>query len=43
MAEGLGMTKGEWEELRSQVDHSFWGMRVIGEQEFEFMRLSPVF
>lgn len=31
MAEGLGMTKREWEELRSQVDDSFWVMRVIGE------------
>ena len=31
MAEGLGMTKEEWRELRSQVDDSFWVMRVIGE------------
>ena len=30
MAEGLGMTKEEWKELRSQVDDSFWVMRVIG-------------
>ncbi|EKM79373.1 hypothetical protein AGABI1DRAFT_39707 [Agaricus bisporus var. burnettii JB137-S8] len=30
MAEGLGMTKGEWQDLVSQVDHSFWSMRVIG-------------
>jgi len=30
MAEGLGMTKEEWRELRSQVDDSFWVMRVIG-------------
>ncbi|KAF5360915.1 hypothetical protein D9756_004798 [Leucocoprinus leucothites] len=30
MAEGLGMTKDEWEELRAQVDDSFWVMRVIG-------------
>lgn len=25
------MTKEEWKELRSQVDDSFWVMRVIGE------------
>lgn len=30
MAVGLGMTKDEWKELRSQVDDSFWVMRVIG-------------
>jgi len=30
MAEGLGMTKEEWRELRNQVDDSFWVMRVIG-------------
>lgn len=30
MAEGLGMTKEEWKELRAQVDDSFWVMRVIG-------------
>lgn len=30
MAEGLGMTKEEWQELRAQVDDSFWVMRVIG-------------
>ncbi|KAI0699114.1 Clavaminate synthase-like protein [Cytidiella melzeri] len=30
MADGLGMTKDEWEELKSQVDDSFWVMRVIG-------------
>lgn len=24
------MTKEEWKELRSQVDDSFWVMRVIG-------------
>jgi len=30
MAVGLGMSPEEWEELRSQVDDSFWYMRVIG-------------
>ncbi|TFK74880.1 Clavaminate synthase-like protein [Pluteus cervinus] len=30
MAMGLGMTQDEWKELRSQVDDSFWVMRVIG-------------
>ncbi|KAF9454785.1 Clavaminate synthase-like protein [Macrolepiota fuliginosa MF-IS2] len=30
MAEGLQMTKEEWNELRAQVDDSFWVMRVIG-------------
>ncbi|KIL67882.1 hypothetical protein M378DRAFT_159086 [Amanita muscaria Koide BX008] len=30
MAAGLGLTQDEWHELRSQVDDSFWVMRVIG-------------
>ncbi|KAF9534471.1 Clavaminate synthase-like protein [Crepidotus variabilis] len=30
MSQGLGMTQDEWEELRAQVDDSFWVMRVIG-------------
>jgi hypothetical protein len=30
MADGLGMSQEEWKELRSQVDDSFWVMRVIG-------------
>jgi hypothetical protein len=30
MADGLGMTKDEWEELKTQVDDSFWVMRIIG-------------
>ncbi|KAF5377963.1 hypothetical protein D9615_006707 [Tricholomella constricta] len=30
MAQGLGMTPEEWEDLRKQVDDSFWVMRVIG-------------
>ena len=34
MAEGLGMTNEEWKELRSQVDNSFWVMRVIGESRY---------
>ena len=30
MAMGLGMTDAEWEGLKSQVDDSFWVMRMIG-------------
>jgi len=30
MAAGLGMTSEEWQDLRTQVDDSFWVMRVIG-------------
>ncbi|KAJ7134614.1 Clavaminate synthase-like protein [Mycena epipterygia] len=30
MAIGLGMTPDEWQDLRSQVDDSFWVMRAIG-------------
>ncbi|KAL1679087.1 hypothetical protein EV122DRAFT_263969 [Schizophyllum commune] len=30
MAVGLGMTEEEWQDLRGQVDDSFWVMRVIG-------------
>ncbi|KAF9013417.1 hypothetical protein BDQ17DRAFT_1231904 [Cyathus striatus] len=30
MANGLGMTREEWQELRGQVDDSFWVMRIIG-------------
>lgn len=30
MAMGLGMTDVEWEDLKSQVDDSFWVMRIIG-------------
>ncbi|TFK40646.1 Clavaminate synthase-like protein [Crucibulum laeve] len=30
MADGLRMTPDEWKDLRSQVDDSFWVMRVIG-------------
>lgn len=30
MSIGLGMTRDEWQDLRSQVDDSFWVMRVIG-------------
>ncbi|THU94910.1 Clavaminate synthase-like protein [Dendrothele bispora CBS 962.96] len=30
MAIGLGMTPNEWKALQSQVDDSFWVMRVIG-------------
>jgi hypothetical protein len=27
---GLGMTDAEWEDLKAQVDDSFWVLRVIG-------------
>ncbi len=30
MALGLGMTPDEWQQLRGQVDDSFWVMRIIG-------------
>ena len=30
MAMGLGMTDVEWEDLKSQVDDSFWVLRIIG-------------
>ncbi len=30
MAVGLGMTDEEFEQLKTQVDDSFWVMRVIG-------------
>ncbi|KAJ3879957.1 Clavaminate synthase-like protein [Lentinula edodes] len=30
MAVGLGMTPDEWQELRTEVDDSFWVMRAIG-------------
>ncbi|KAF9220945.1 Clavaminate synthase-like protein [Gyrodon lividus] len=30
MAHGLGMNAEQWNELRAQVDDSFWVMRVIG-------------
>ncbi|KIY46580.1 Clavaminate synthase-like protein [Fistulina hepatica ATCC 64428] len=29
MADGLGMTADEWEDLRKQIDDSFWVMRLI--------------
>ena len=32
------MTADEWEELRSQVDDSFWVMRVIGLLAVAFIR-----
>lgn len=32
MARGLGMTAGEWLDLRGKVDESFWVMRIIGER-----------
>jgi hypothetical protein len=30
MAVGLGMTDAEWEDLKAQVDDSFWVLRIIG-------------
>jgi len=30
MAAGLGVTPEEWEELKGNVDDSFWVMRIIG-------------
>jgi hypothetical protein len=30
MAVGLGMAPEEWEELKGNVDDSFWVMRIIG-------------
>ena len=30
LADGLGMTETEWEDLRGMMDDSFWVMRVIG-------------
>lgn len=30
MAAGLGVTSEEWEELRENIDDSFWVLRVIG-------------
>ena len=30
MAVGLGVTPEEWEELKRNVDDSFWVMRLIG-------------
>lgn len=34
MAAGLGMTPAEWDDLRAQVDDSFWVLRVIGPRLF---------
>ena len=30
MAMGLGMTNAEWEDLKAQIDDSFWVLRIIG-------------
>ena len=30
MAMGLGMTNDEWEDLKAQVDDSFWVLRILG-------------
>lgn len=27
---GLGMADAEWEDLKAQVDDSFWVLRIIG-------------
>ena len=36
MAVGLGMTEEEWQDLRGQVDDSFWVMRVIGQYNLSY-------
>lgn len=36
------MSKGEWQDLVSQVDHSFWSMRVIGGQWLKSMHPSSL-
>ena len=41
MAVGLGLTSEEWQDLRSQVDDSFWVMRVIGGSPFPKRDLIP--
>ena len=30
MATGLGMTNAEWEDLKAEIDDSFWVLRIIG-------------
>ena len=30
MAMGIGMTNAEWEDLKAQIDDSFWILRIIG-------------
>lgn len=30
MAMGLGMTDAEWDDLKTQIDDSFWVLRIIG-------------
>ena len=27
---GLGMTNAEWEDLKAQVNDSFWVLRILG-------------
>jgi hypothetical protein len=34
MALGLGMTNAEWEDLKAQVDDSFWVLRIIGALDY---------
>ena len=41
MSIGLGMTREEWNDLRSQVDDSFWVMRVIGELYLSILKVCP--
>ena len=36
MATGLGATPEEWEELKGNVDDSFWVMRAIGSLVYSF-------
>lgn len=42
MAVGLGMSPEEWEHLKSQVDDSFWVMRVIGVHEVLGLRRAVI-
>ena len=39
MAMGLGMTDAEWEDLKAQVDDSFWVLRIIGLLDYAALSL----
>jgi len=41
MADGLGMSEGEWEGLRGMVDDTFWVMRLIGQSALPSNPLYP--
>ena len=38
---GLGMTDAEWEDLKSQVDDSFWVLSIIGLLDYAALSLVP--